>query len=610
MTNRKIFSYILHYLSFYKWRLLIAIASIAIVSGSILSFGLAVRAMIDQGINGRNITSLNYIVSYILLLVLIFGFASFTRSFAINSLGDKLIDDIRKDAYAHLLSMKFLEFEKLHATDIVTRLSSDLSLISRMIIDVISFCLRNSLMFVGSIVLMFFQSPKLSLIVLMIVPILLSLLTVLGRKIRAIARDVQGLEGSLHNDISETFNGISVIYSFNAQDAKKTEFFMKSDNLLKLSLKRLLLRSVFFALVIISIMSSVLLVVWIGGHDVLSSKLSSGALVSFIFYASSAAMSIGGVAEVASEFWRCLAGAERVFSLFEDNNVEVVKSLLQADTSFVAQYRHCEEATRPTQQSRNHKIHHDLDRHGALAPRDDVIPLIEFHNVSFAYPSRKEMKIFTGLNFTINPGEFVAIVGPSGSGKSTIAQLLLKFFDVDAGKILINNINIADAPASQIRSYLSYVAQDPFIFSNNIRYNLELAGVISDEVIKLTGLDKVIARLPAGLDNIIGARGSQLSGGERQRVAIARALLHNRDILLLDEATSALDQKSEREILSNVRKLLPNKTIISIAHRIASIEHADKILVIDGGAVIASGAHLELLASCKLYQKLCSENVV
>ncbi len=569
MTNRKISSYILHYLSFYKARLLIALISIVIVSGSILSLGHAVREVIDQGISGHNITSLNNIVVYILFLVLIFGFASFTRSFSINSLGEKVIDDIRRDAHAHLLSMKFLEFERLPATDIVTRLSSDLSLISRMIIDVISFCLRNSLMFIGSITLMFFQSPKLSLIALMILPILVFFLTILGKKIRVLAREVQSSEGSLYNDISETFNGISVIYSFNAQGPKRDEFATKSDELLKISLKRLLLRSMFFALVIISVMCCVLLVVWIGSHDVVAKKLSSGALVSFIFYASSAAMSIGGIAEVASEFWRCLAGAERVFVLFENNDVE------EAGT-------------------RDKKEHHK-------------IPLIEFIDVSFTYPSRPEMKIFSKLNFTLNPGEFIAIVGPSGSGKSTIAQLLLKFFDTDKGKILIDGVNISDITPFQMRSYLSYVAQDPFIFSNNIRYNLELAGAISDEVIKLTGLDLVIARLPNGLDSMIGARGAQLSGGERQRVAIARALLHNPNILLLDEATSALDQKSEREMLSNIRKLLPNKTIISIAHRIASIEHADKILVIDGGKVIASGTHLELLDSCKLYQKLCSE---
>lgn len=590
MTNRKIFSYILHYLSFYKYRLFIALISIVTVSSAILSLGLAVRAMIDQGIIGHNTASLNHIIIYILFLVLIFGFASFARSFSINSIGEKVIDDIRRDAHAYLLSMKFLEFERLTATDIVTRLSSDLALISRMIIDVISFCLRNSLMFIGSIVLMFFQSSKLSIIALMIVPILLLFLTVLGKKIRSLARKVQEEEGSLYSTISETFSGISVIYAFNAQMSKKNEFSTKSDELLKISLRRLLLRSIFFALVIISIMSSVLLVVWIGGHDVLADKLSSGALVSFIFYATSAAMSIGGVAEVASEFWRCLAGAERVFTLFENKSLE---PSLQVHTK----------------QSGNNQISYKLDLQVA-DPHDDAKPLIEFSNIDFTYASRPEVKVLSKLNFTINAGEFVAIVGPSGSGKSTIAQLLLKFFDAPKGKVLINGVSLSDVEPSQIRSHISYVAQDPFIFSNSIRYNLELAGHISDEVIKLTGIEYVASKLPHGLDSVIGTRGAQLSGGERQRVAIARALLHHPEILLLDEATSALDQKSEREMLANIRKLLPNKTIISIAHRIASIEHADKILVIDSGQVIASGTHLELLDSCGLYKKLCSENLV
>jgi ATP-binding cassette subfamily B protein len=588
VSNRKIFSYILQYLLLHRSRLIIAFISIATVSGSILSLGVAVKTMIDKGINGHDINSLNHIILYILILVLLLGFASFVRSFCINSMGEKIIDDIRRKTYGHLLSLKFPEFEYLEASDIVTRLSSDLSLISRMIIDIISFCLRNTLMFVGSIILMFMQSSKLSLIALMIVPILLVFLTRLGKQIRVLAREVQGEESSLYNYINETFSGIKTIYAFNAQTLKKRDFASKSEALLVLSLKRLSLRSIFFALVITSIMCSVLFVIWVGAHDVLAGRLSSGALVSFIFYAISAAMSIGGIAEVASEFWRCLAGAERVFLLLENNNIEV---------------RDCGVL---------------LDCHGAKAPRNDdnsdkkstsrSKKIIEFKDVSFTYPSRPEREVLSKLNLAINAGEFVAIVGPSGGGKSTIAQLLLKFFESDNGSILVNEVSLSDVTPNQIRSFISYVEQDPYIFSTSIRDNLELSGIISDDIIKITALGEVIERLPEGLDSALGARGAQLSGGERQRVAIARAIMRGSEILLLDEATSALDQKSEREILSNMRKLLPNKTIISIAHRIASIEHADRIFVVDSGAVLASGKHDDLLQVCPLYHKLCSED--
>lgn len=573
MSNRKIFAYILQYLLLHRTRLIIAFISIATVSGSILSLGVAVKTMIDKGINGHDINSLNHIIIYILILVLLLGFSSFVRSFCINSMGEKIVDDIRQKTYGYLLSLKFPEFERFEASDIVTRLSSDLSLISRMIIDIISFCFRNALMFVGSIILMFMQSSKLSLIALMIVPILLVFLTRLGKQIRVLAREVQGEESSLYNYINETFSGIKTIYAFNAQTKKKTDFAGKSEALLTLSLKRLSLRSVFFALVITSIMCSVLFVIWVGAHDVLAERLSSGALVSFIFYAISAATSIGGIAEVASEFWRCLAGAERVFLLLENNNIEAQSSVVLPD---------------PRQSKK----------------------IIEFKYTTFTYPSRPEREVLSKLNLAINAGEFVAIVGPSGGGKSTIAQLLLKFFESDNGSILVNGVNLSDVTPNQIRLFISYVEQDPYIFSTSIRENLELSGIISDDIIKITGLGDVIARLPEGVDSAVGARGAQLSGGERQRVAIARALLRGSDILLLDEATSALDQKSERDILFNIRKLLPNKTIISIAHRIASIEHADRIFVVDGGIVIASGQHDALLQTCALYQKLCSEEAL
>lgn len=568
MTNKQILLHLLNYLRPYKTLVITALSAILFVSLSILSLGIAIKELINEGIKSGNSLSLNISIIYIFCLILTLGIASFVRSFSINTIGEKVINDIRIKLYSHLLGLKFQEFEKIKITDITTHLSGDLELISRIIIDILSFCIRNSIMFLGGIILMFFQSIKLSLITIFIVPVMLSLFLKLGKKIRFLARKIQGFQSDLYHYISETFCGISVIYSFNAQNKKNEEFKNKSEKLIELSVNRLLLRSGFFALAIITIMSAILFVIWIGSIDVINNNLSPGNLISFIFYAASSSMSIGGIAEVVSEFWRCLAGAERVFLLLENQELEAQNNIY-------------------------HKLINSKTKE-----------IIKFSNVYFSYPSRKDIPVLSGLNFTINEGDFVAIVGPSGSGKSTIFQLLLKFFSATSGNILIYGNNIQKINEHNIRSEVGYVAQDSFVFSESIRKNLEISSSNYSAILKECGLDKIAKKLPKGIDNFLGYSGSGLSGGEKQRIAIARALAYNPNILLLDEATSALDYESEKTILDNIRKIMHGKTIISIAHRISSIEGADKIFVVNNSSIVSEGKHEELIKSCHLYQKL------
>lgn len=572
MTNKNIFYHILSFLRPYKGLVVTSLLAILFVSLSILSLGIALKELINNGIKNGNIMYLENSIIYIFFLIVTLGTSSFIRSFAINTIGEKVVNDIRLKLYSHLLTLKFTEFEKIRITDITSRLSGDLELISRIIIDIFSFCIRNSIMFIGGIILMFLQSVKLSLIALLIVPVMLVLFSKLGKNIRFLARKLQDFQGDLYNDISETFSGISVIYAFNAQNKKNKELEAKSVSLIKLSISRLFLRSIFFALAIIVIMSSILFVIWIGSIDVINGTLSSGALVSFIFYASSSAMSIGGIAEVISEFWRCLAGAEMIFVLMDNKEVESnTESILYIS---------------------NKSKHH----------------IIAFEDVSFSYPSRKDISVLSNINFNVNKGEFIGIVGPSGSGKSTIFQLLLKFYVNDIGRIFLYDKDLKDISEKQSRSVIGYVAQDSFIFSDSIKKNLEIASHDFQDALKLCGVDNIIDILPQGIETFVGNRGGQLSGGQRQRIAIARALSYKPEILLLDEATSALDKESEKIVLENIRKASKNKVVISIAHRTSAVEHADKILVVNQGKIISSGTHKELLNSCYIYQKLHSTN--
>lgn len=572
ITNKKIFRYIIDSIAPYKRELVIAIISIICVSGSMLLLAKVIKSLIDQAITTHNADSLNYHIIILTCVILVLGVSSFTRSYSINSLSEKTLKDIRSKIYNHLLTLEFRQFEILKESDIVSRMFGDIELISRLIIDLLSFCIRNSFIFIGGICLMFMESIKLTLITLAIVPTIVISLTSIAKRVRALSRDTQSNIATLSEYVNETFRGIKTVYAANAQEYKKHGFTDHLNIAIEVSLKRLKLRAIFFASVITAIMCSITFVIWLGSHDVLSNQMSAGELVSFIIYSAYSGISIGSIFEIFGEMQRCLAGAERVFSTLEIDNVE-----LKNNNSISTEFH-----------------------------------LIEFKNVAFFYPSRHSIQVLNQISFSIKRGEFIGIVGPSGSGKSTLAQLLLRFFDSYEGEILFNNQLLSQIPPHIIRQNIAYVAQDPFLFSDSIQNNLMLDNISNheiNEVMKIVELDQLIKTLPDGLDTHIGTAGTQISGGQRQKIAIARALIRKPNILLFDEATSALDHDSEKRILSNIRHKMKKDTMISIAHRISSLEKANKILVMTAGTVIAQGSHDFLIKTCSLYQRLCNEEV-
>jgi ATP-binding cassette subfamily B protein len=572
MISRTILSRIIHYLVPYKFGICLVLLSLTTIVCVTLSLGSALQMLIDQGIKAQDPEILDAAIMRIIFLILTLGFASFVRSYFINGISEKVTMDIRRHVYSHLLTLKYQEFEKLKASDITSRFSSDMDLVSSLIIDTFSYCIRNSMIFVGGLIMMFTESIKLSCIVLLLVPLVILSLLTLSTKVKTLSKRTQSGLASLFEQISETFYGIQTIYASNAQDFKKLEFAKNTKEFLELALERLRFRSMFFALAITGIMCSVTFVIWLGSLDVVNGTMSPGGLVSFIFYAAYSAISIGGMAEIFGEMQRSLSGLERVFAMLEIRNVEA-------------------------QELRYH------------AHMPDMNGVITFQNTSFAYPSRPDVEVLHNLSLNIKKGEFVAIVGPSGAGKSTIAQLLLGFFETNSGEIDVLGGNIKTIGPRGVRKMIAYVAQNPFMFAGSIRSNLTLSDAKAQEIewaTKISGLDILETELQKGLDTYIGAYGAQISGGERQRIAIARAILCNPEILLLDEATSALDQTSERLVMQGIRDIMKDKTIISIAHRISSIEQADRILVMDQGRIIAEGTHAKLLQECGLYQKLCN----
>ena len=573
---------LLGYLKNHKFNLIIVFCSLFTVALSLLGVGTVFRHLVDNGLSSNQLNSINNSIFLTSGLIAIFAIGSFFRSYFINIVAEKITSQIRADSYADLLQLEIAAFEELKIGDIISTLGSDLESVGTLITNFLSFFIRNSIMLSGAIILMFLQSAKLSMLVIFTVPLLLMPLLHLSKHIRSISRKVMAEKAVLSSFIEESFSAIRTLYAFNQQPHNLNRFNEKIATYVKHSSKRLKLRSLFFALAIAAIAGSITMVIWIGSLDIINGKITSGQMISFIYYAMMVGMSAGGIAELFSEIQGPLAALDRVFNL---------RSNTKAFTNQHVVTRHHEKFE---------NVFQNYD--------------ISFENVNFSYPSRKDILTLNNISFGVKQNQFTAIVGKSGSGKSTLMQLLLNFYKHQSGKIKIAGRDINSFDRNYMRKIIAYTPQDPDIFSGTIRYNVTFSNPDAKEedfqqVVNLCGIDKFTNNLPAGLDTEIGEKGVRISGGQKQRIAIARALLYQPEILLLDEATSALDNESEQEILNNIKKIMDGKTIISIAHRITSIQDFDNILVIDQGKLASSGTHKELIRSCEIYNILYKKSL-
>lgn len=564
----RVYKFLAGYLKPHCAQIILILISVAIVSIAVLGLGYALKYLIDQGFSAHNSQNLDYAFMLLVAMVLLLVFASYNRSSRINFLCEQMEASIKKDAFANLIKISPSYFELNKVSDIVSRLSNDLSLISSSITVIASTALRNLIMTIGGIAMLLFTSFKLTSYVLLALPIIILPIMLVGRRIRKLSKENQQNIANSNAHMEESFSFIKMVQSCNNQEFESSRFVKELDDNLQLAQRRIKFRSLFFASVIGVVLSSIIMVLWIGGHDVLVGKMSAGSLSSFIFYSIIVASSLGSLSESYSDIERSIGGLERI--------MEVILA-----KSAIVEVKH---------------------------PAKLVIseaPNLELKNLSFYYPSRPEIQVLKNLNISLK--DSTAIVGASGAGKTTIFQLLLRFYDPTVGEIKLNGVDIKGLELRQLRSQFALVSQDPIIFSasayENILYgNKDAKKSQVIEAAKAAEIYDFLNSLPNGLDTYLGEKGVKLSGGQRQRIAIARAILRDAKILLLDEATSSLDHENERLVQLALTRLREKRMTLTIAHRLSTVINSANIIVLDQGQIAAQGTHQELLQTNDLYK--------
>jgi ATP-binding cassette subfamily B protein len=563
---------LLPYLS--RYRYLVIGAGISLVTAAIttLTLPLAVRRMVDNGFSNSDSGFINTYFAMLMMLAIILALASAARYYFVITLGERIVADLRRNVFQHVTRLSASFFDVNQSGEIVSRLTADTTQLKSAVGATASVALRNLILCLGAIGMMVYTSPKLSSLVLAAIPVIVFPLVGFGRSVRRRSREAQDTLATASAYAGEAIAASRTVQAFNSEDIANNRFGTAVEDAFGAARSAIKARSVLTAFAITMVFGSVVAVLWFGARDVLAGNLSAGTLSQFLLYSVFAAGSLGSLSEVWGELSQAAGAAERLNELLTE--VPDIKAPANP-----------------------------------VALPSPALGAISFGDVYFAYPARPDYKSLNGLSFAIKPGETVAIVGPSGAGKSTVFSMLLRFYDPAKGAVTVDGVDIRTVDPKDLRARLAIVPQDVTIFASSVHDNIAfgLPGA-SREAVRAAAVaaqaDEFIGRMEKGYDTLVGERGITLSGGQRQRIAIARAILRNAPILLLDEATSALDAESETLVQKALEGLLHERTTIVIAHRLATVLKADRILVMEHGRVVEEGTHASLIRQDGLYAKL------
>ena len=564
-----------HFIAPYRWQALGALLALIVTAGITLSMGQGIRLLVDKGFMTQSAHLLNQSIGFFLLLVLGLSVGTFVRFYLVSWIGERVVADIRRQVFNHLIGLHPGFYENNRSSEIQSRLTTDTTLLQSVIGSSLSLFLRNSLMVIGGVVLLFVTNPKLTSIVVVALPLVLVPILFFGRRVRSLSRQSQDRIADVGSYVAEALGQIKTVQAYNHQQQDQQRFASTVEQAFATARKRILQRAWLITLVILLVLGAVGVMLWVGGMDVIAGRITGGELAAFVFYSLVVGSAFGTLSEVIGELQQAAGAAERIAELLQ------AKSLI-------------------------------------LPPSTDlrVLPArvkgnLQLENLRFAYPSRPESHAIDGLSLTINAGETLALVGPSGAGKSTLFDLLLRFYDPQQGQILLEGQPITQLDPQDLRRCFALVAQTPALFFGTIEDNIRYGNAgASDEQVqaaaRIAHAHDFILQMPEGYKTHLGDGGLGLSGGQRQRLAIARALLVDAPILLLDEATSALDAQSEHLIQQALPSLMQGRTTLVIAHRLATVQNADRIAVMDQGKLVAIGTHAQLIAANPLYARLAA----
>ena len=546
------------------------LVALALSSSATLMLPVAVKYMIDQGFVAGS--SVDRWFALLFAVAVLLALATAARFYFVSLLGERVIADLRRTLYGHLLSLDQAFFERTRTGELLSRLSADTELLRSVVASSMSVALRSGITVLGSALMLAVTSPRLALFALLGIPLVILPMVISGRRVRGVAKDSQDRVADANARAGETLGAMHTVQSYAREDYERERFGSAVQVALGTARKRIRLQAMLTAVVIVLVFGSITAVLWIGAQDVVAGSMTPGTLGQFVLYALLGAGSVGALTEVWAEVQRAAGGMTRINELLQERSVL------------------------------------------ALPARPSELPTpvrgeIRLEGVRFHYPTRPDVAALDDFSLSVAPGETVALVGPSGAGKSTVLQLLLRFHDPEAGRILLDGQDLRTLDPGTLRRHVALVPQDPMIFGasarENIRYGrLEASDADIEAAARSAEAHDFLAALPQGYDSELGERGARLSGGQQQRLAIARALLKDAPILLLDEATSALDSQSEHAVQQALERLMQGRTTLVIAHRLATVLKADRIVVMDRGRIVAQGTHAELLAQGGLYAEL------